>query len=354
MRRIIVATESSKLAQLCEEYWAFRKRQPLLLARIPQQIKLDAKSQLEAGVSIHELASKLGVQVGTLRGWMRSVGWSQTDVQTLTEPKTIEDAIKTLKSEYARLREPSLAPAQKRENTKKLGAMAKELIEFGSGVEEISKALGVHHMTVRLWLKSLQEKPESVETLEKVEDELPPAQAEELNAAFVEEASSSAAEPLPMATEAEQHEHQKVDQKASTTAFEPKPDQVDELLQPSDPEGRTTQSSEWIRVRIAGQVLEMSWADLMKREAAAARSRSPEAPVPVQQKSRLPRIHVDPDDDFNRMATEDCNFQNLIERFEALVISNAIARHQTLGDAADALEIPRSTFDSKRRRLGLT
>jgi transposase len=167
MRRIIVATESSKLAQLCEEYWAFRKRQPLLLARIPQQIKLDAKSQLEAGVSIHELASKLGVQVGTLRGWMRSVGWSQTDVQTLTEPKTIEDAIKTLKSEYARLREPSLAPAQKRENTKKLGAMAKELIEFGSGVEEISKALGVHHMTVRLWLKSLQEKPESVETLER-------------------------------------------------------------------------------------------------------------------------------------------------------------------------------------------
>jgi DNA-binding NtrC family response regulator len=51
--------------------------------------------------------------------------------------------------------------------------------------------------------------------------------------------------------------------------------------------------------------------------------------------------------------THDVILEESINIIERLIISAAISRHPTLGAAANALGIPRSTFDAKRRKLGI-
>jgi DNA-binding NtrC family response regulator len=55
----------------------------------------------------------------------------------------------------------------------------------------------------------------------------------------------------------------------------------------------------------------------------------------------------------NRALVHDVNLDGFIAEMEKLVIEAAVSRHKTLGAAADALGMARSTFDARRKKLGL-
>ncbi len=58
--------------------------------------------------------------------------------------------------------------------------------------------------------------------------------------------------------------------------------------------------------------------------------------------------------DFNQAADEDRDFEELVGEFEKAIIANALNRHQSIGQAAKGLNLPRSTIDAKRRKYSLT
>ncbi len=57
--------------------------------------------------------------------------------------------------------------------------------------------------------------------------------------------------------------------------------------------------------------------------------------------------------DFNVAADEDHDFEHLTSDFERTIILNAMRRHNSIGKLCKAINLPRSTLDSKRRKYGL-
>ncbi|HYX17467.1 MAG TPA: sigma 54-interacting transcriptional regulator [Nostoc sp.] len=55
----------------------------------------------------------------------------------------------------------------------------------------------------------------------------------------------------------------------------------------------------------------------------------------------------------DRAIADDINLEICIAEVEKVVIEAAVSRHKTLGAAADALGMARSTFDARRKKLGL-
>lgn len=226
--------------------------------------------------------------------------------------------------------------------------MSDELIAIGASVEQIAAAASVSHLTVRMWLKSIkdvhvpaaaeddaaEELKASTRTNEGHEDKSTTVDTRTPKGTAAAESAEKAAARTPKEEEAVETRESEVTAAAASSA----PSQ-EVIATPGGPGG------DWVKVRIAGQVLEISWDDLMRRQG--------NLPLLPEATKPRPRIKVDPKDDFNRMANEDCNMQDLLEKFEVSVLSNAIARHKTIGDISEALQIPRSTLDSKRRKFGL-
>jgi DNA-binding NtrC family response regulator len=55
----------------------------------------------------------------------------------------------------------------------------------------------------------------------------------------------------------------------------------------------------------------------------------------------------------DRALKNDVHLETLVDDIERAVITATVERHKTLGSAAEALGMPRSTFDTRRRKLGL-
>lgn len=65
------------------------------------------------------------------------------------------------------------------------------------------------------------------------------------------------------------------------------------------------------------------------------------------------RVGIEVDIDVTRALREDVNFENAVAGYEKVMIVEAMKRHRIIGECCKALEISRSTLDSKRRKYGL-
>ncbi len=57
--------------------------------------------------------------------------------------------------------------------------------------------------------------------------------------------------------------------------------------------------------------------------------------------------------DFNALLDKDCELEQLLEDFEREYLRRAMVRHESIGSLSKAINVPRSTLDSRRRKLGL-
>jgi len=71
------------------------------------------------------------------------------------------------------------------------------------------------------------------------------------------------------------------------------------------------------------------------------------------QKSSGQAPHSPDEIDFNTVVHEDHDFEQITSDFERVYLSKALKRHGTIGSLCKAINIPRSTLDSKRRKYGL-
>ena len=73
----------------------------------------------------------------------------------------------------------------------------------------------------------------------------------------------------------------------------------------------------------------------------------------MQEQSGKPLAAMGATADVLLAADQDRAYDEVLAEYERLVISNALQRHDSIAAACNALKLSRSTFDGKRRKLGL-
>ncbi len=311
MRRIIVNSKSdlNQLEQLKLDYQAFKTLHPEAYARAPLEIKVLAKAANEAGFSVRQIAETIGLAIPSIYAWFHSLekkkakatpaGRDQLASQqilnkTSAESKKIDLAsFKKLIAEYQ-----AAEASQKASFLSQLGKHVRELLATEAyTIESLAKATGAHPLTIRAWMKA------PIETTESEPEVL------------VEEPG--------------------------------KPQSVSEESLPVTVTEIPSQESDWVRVRLGGHVLELAWMDLLKKLPLQdlESSLGKESPVAKGQEQRLAPHYF--------QLPENANYDDLMAGFERCIIQRALERHHSIALAAASLELSRSTFDNRRRKLGL-
>ncbi len=333
MRRVKIMSAkpgNSPAEDLRLKYQSFKKENPSAQARVPREIKLLAQSIMESGATVTSISKEIGLSPTALRSWLKAMDRKaprrekktkirrSTGHEQNTSNGELDVDVSEVKRELIRLSANVTHPNG--EGQVRLAALTRRLIESGIGVERIAALVGVHPLTVRSWLKTSQATSAVVE----------PKKAA---AAPAERPHQKPLEPL-----VSKAPRAKTSKMAAVTGSLPIPP-ASSLEGPFYP-------GHWVRIRVDGHMLEIDWRDLVQKLPAVDRTEAAaEAELTKPSDGSM---------DFNLAVTQDHDFIRVIDQFEKSVIKSAMKRHRSIAKCCEALKLPRSTFDAKRRKHGLT